>query len=165
MLCCSSRLSPPAIYRRSTTPTAIVRPVLAAMVRRSAARLLRRLGAGRRLHLAPPALFQAVRLGLSVRRRAGLVTGSGCLDAGIFINGFRSLNDIEFPPASSPTCRTSSLAASPSMSASGCRSALRPFRHGLTGHVLLRWLKRSSRQSSGCRHYHLIPIAGLATAS
>ncbi|RUX05466.1 MAG: hypothetical protein EOS71_25680 [Mesorhizobium sp.] len=27
----------------------------------------------------------------------GLVTGSGCLDAGIFINGFRSLNDIEFP--------------------------------------------------------------------
>ncbi|RUX70863.1 DUF4383 domain-containing protein, partial [Mesorhizobium sp. M7A.F.Ca.CA.004.08.2.1] len=27
----------------------------------------------------------------------GLITGSGCLDAGIFINGFRSLNDIEFP--------------------------------------------------------------------
>ncbi|MER9414425.1 hypothetical protein NKI95_00305 [Mesorhizobium sp. M0306] len=27
----------------------------------------------------------------------GLVTGSGCLDGGIFINGFRSLNDIEFP--------------------------------------------------------------------
>jgi len=27
----------------------------------------------------------------------GLVTGSGCLDAGIFINGFRSLSDIEFP--------------------------------------------------------------------
>jgi hypothetical protein len=27
----------------------------------------------------------------------GLVTGSGCLDAGIFINGFRSLDDIEFP--------------------------------------------------------------------
>jgi hypothetical protein len=27
----------------------------------------------------------------------GLVTGSGCLDGGIFINGFRSLNDIELP--------------------------------------------------------------------
>ncbi|CCV15791.1 hypothetical protein [Mesorhizobium sp. STM 4661] len=27
----------------------------------------------------------------------GLITGSGCLDAGIFINGFRSLNDVEFP--------------------------------------------------------------------
>ena len=27
----------------------------------------------------------------------GLVTGSGCLDAGIFINGFRSFDDIEFP--------------------------------------------------------------------
>lgn len=27
----------------------------------------------------------------------GLVTGSGCLDGGIFINGFRSFNDIEFP--------------------------------------------------------------------
>ena len=27
----------------------------------------------------------------------GLVTGSGCLDGGIFINGFRSLDDIEFP--------------------------------------------------------------------
>ena len=27
----------------------------------------------------------------------GLVTGSGCLDGGIFINGFRSFDDIEFP--------------------------------------------------------------------
>jgi Domain of unknown function (DUF4383) len=27
----------------------------------------------------------------------GLITGSGCLDAGIFINGFRSFDDIEFP--------------------------------------------------------------------
>lgn len=27
----------------------------------------------------------------------GLVTGSGCLDGGIFIDGFRSLNDIELP--------------------------------------------------------------------
>lgn len=27
----------------------------------------------------------------------GLVTGSGCLDGGIFINGFRSLDDIELP--------------------------------------------------------------------
>lgn len=27
----------------------------------------------------------------------GLVTGSGCLDAGIFIDGFRSLSDVEFP--------------------------------------------------------------------
>lgn len=27
----------------------------------------------------------------------GLITGSGCLDGGIFINGFRSLDDIEFP--------------------------------------------------------------------
>lgn len=27
----------------------------------------------------------------------GLVTGSGCLDGGIFINGFRSFADIEFP--------------------------------------------------------------------
>lgn len=27
----------------------------------------------------------------------GLATGSGCLDGGIFIDGFRSLNDIELP--------------------------------------------------------------------
>ena len=27
----------------------------------------------------------------------GLTTGSGCLDAGIFINGFRSFDDIELP--------------------------------------------------------------------
>lgn len=27
----------------------------------------------------------------------GLVTGSGCLDGGIFIDGFRSLSDVEFP--------------------------------------------------------------------
>ncbi len=27
----------------------------------------------------------------------GLITGSGCLDAGIFLNGFRSFDDIEFP--------------------------------------------------------------------
>lgn len=27
----------------------------------------------------------------------GLVTGSGCLDGGIFIDGFRPLNDIELP--------------------------------------------------------------------
>ena len=27
----------------------------------------------------------------------GLVTGSGCLDGGIFIDGFRSFNDIELP--------------------------------------------------------------------
>lgn len=27
----------------------------------------------------------------------GLVTGSGCLDGGIFINGFRSFDDIEMP--------------------------------------------------------------------
>ena len=27
----------------------------------------------------------------------GLVTGSGCLDAGIFIDGFRSFTDVEFP--------------------------------------------------------------------
>ncbi|MFD9898194.1 hypothetical protein [Mesorhizobium sp. NPDC059025] len=27
----------------------------------------------------------------------GLITGSGCLDGGIFINGFRSFSDIEFP--------------------------------------------------------------------
>lgn len=27
----------------------------------------------------------------------GLVTGSGCLDGGIFIDGFRSFDDIEFP--------------------------------------------------------------------
>ena len=27
----------------------------------------------------------------------GLVTGSGCLDGGIFIDGFRSFSDIEFP--------------------------------------------------------------------
>lgn len=27
----------------------------------------------------------------------GLVTGSGCLDGGIFLDGFRSFNDIEFP--------------------------------------------------------------------
>lgn len=27
----------------------------------------------------------------------GLVTGSGCLDGGIFIDGFRSFNDVEFP--------------------------------------------------------------------
>lgn len=27
----------------------------------------------------------------------GLVTGSGCLDGGIFIDGFRSLNDVELP--------------------------------------------------------------------
>ncbi len=27
----------------------------------------------------------------------GLVTGSGCLDGGIFIDGFRPLNDIEMP--------------------------------------------------------------------
>ena len=27
----------------------------------------------------------------------GLVTGSGCLDAGIFIDGFRSLQDVELP--------------------------------------------------------------------
>ncbi len=27
----------------------------------------------------------------------GLITGSGCLDAGIFINGLHSFNDIEFP--------------------------------------------------------------------
>lgn len=27
----------------------------------------------------------------------GLVTGSGCLDGGIFINGFRSFDDIELP--------------------------------------------------------------------
>ena len=27
----------------------------------------------------------------------GLITGSGCLDGGIFINGFRSFDDIEFP--------------------------------------------------------------------
>ena len=27
----------------------------------------------------------------------GLITGSGCLDAGIFINGFRSFDDVEFP--------------------------------------------------------------------
>ena len=26
-----------------------------------------------------------------------MITGSGCLDAGIFINGFRSFDDIEFP--------------------------------------------------------------------
>jgi hypothetical protein len=49
----------------------------------------------------------------------GLVTGSGCLDAGIFINGFRSLNDIEFPAR----FHISSLEASPSMSASGWPSA------------------------------------------
>ena len=27
----------------------------------------------------------------------GLVTGSGCLDGGIFIDGFRSFSDVEFP--------------------------------------------------------------------
>lgn len=27
----------------------------------------------------------------------GLVTGSGCLDGGIFVDGFRSFNDIELP--------------------------------------------------------------------
>ncbi len=27
----------------------------------------------------------------------GLVTGSGCLDGGIFIDGFRSLHDVELP--------------------------------------------------------------------
>ncbi|GAB5507199.1 MAG: hypothetical protein JJ911_14850 [Rhizobiaceae bacterium] len=27
----------------------------------------------------------------------GLITGSGCLDGGIFIDGFRPLNDIELP--------------------------------------------------------------------
>lgn len=27
----------------------------------------------------------------------GLVTGSGCLDGGIFIDGFRSFTDVEFP--------------------------------------------------------------------
>ena len=27
----------------------------------------------------------------------GLVTGSGCLDGGIFIDGFRSLSDVEAP--------------------------------------------------------------------
>lgn len=27
----------------------------------------------------------------------GLVTGSGCLDGGIFINGFRSFDDVELP--------------------------------------------------------------------
>jgi len=27
----------------------------------------------------------------------GLVTGSGCLDGGIFIDGFRSFNDVELP--------------------------------------------------------------------
>ncbi|MEI5680882.1 MULTISPECIES: hypothetical protein [unclassified Mesorhizobium] len=27
----------------------------------------------------------------------GLVTGSGCLDGGIFIDGFRSIGDVEFP--------------------------------------------------------------------
>ncbi|MDP3895827.1 MAG: hypothetical protein Q8Q62_04050 [Mesorhizobium sp.] len=27
----------------------------------------------------------------------GLVTGSGCLDGGIFIDGFRSFDDVEFP--------------------------------------------------------------------